>query len=146
MQGSAPSISKSRKAGISYLPDKVVEELKAYIERKFQTTNLDEFLANEKNKKMYLFVLDDKKKSLQVLYNEINAVRLKLREASKKAHIVRLNLISPHFMRYSFCHNLQKYGFKPAEIQALMRHSSLNTTQRYLKLRQEEVGKQFDEV
>lgn len=57
--------------------------------------------------------------------------------------ILKINGITPHTLRRSFCTNLIKNGCKLNIVQSLMGHSSISTTSKYIFLNQEEMFEDY---
>lgn len=56
---------------------------------------------------------------------------------------LNMNNLSPHMLRRSFCTNLIKNGCKLNVVQALMGHSSISTTSKYIFFSQEEMYDEY---
>jgi integrase len=133
-------ISKSREEGTAYLTNGTANDLRSFIEKKFGTSDYAKC-----NSIIFNFIgSESEKKSLEGLVSEFWYVHKTLNFHCKQAGINKH--ISAHSLRHSFAHRLGRKGFMPAEIQRLMRHSSLLTTDRYLKTSQKQVGSKYDKA
>ncbi|MCL6087310.1 MAG: tyrosine-type recombinase/integrase, partial [Actinobacteria bacterium] len=115
---------KGRKSRIVYLNEKSRESLSRYLEIR------SSFLFNKKNnsyKKCAFLFLNKNGSALSARF-----IRVLLNKYLKNAEINKV--ISPHDIRHTFASHLLQEGAGIREVQELLGHSNINTTQIYTHL------------
>lgn len=125
---------KGRKSRIVYLNDISLEKLSQYLNIRSQ------FLFDKKNnnykKNNYLF-LNKNGSSLSARF-----IRILLDKYLKKAEINKK--ISPHSIRHSFASHMLQEGAGIREVQELMGHENISTTQIYTHLNLKKLKKDYE--
>jgi site-specific recombinase XerD len=125
---------KGRKSRIVYLNDISLEKLSQYLNIRSQ------FLFDKKNnnykKNNYLF-LNKNGSSLSARF-----IRILLDKYLKKAEISKK--ISPHSIRHSFASHMLQEGAGIREVQELMGHENISTTQIYTHLNLKKLKKDYE--
>jgi len=125
---------KGRKSRIVYLNDISLEKLSQYLNIRSQ------FLFDKKNnnykKNNYLF-LNKNGSSLSARF-----IRILLDKYLKKAEISKK--ISPHSIRHSFASHMLQEGAGIREVQELMGHENISTTQIYTHLNLKRLKKDYE--
>ena len=103
---------KGNKERYTILSNNVIDELNTY-------------LKTRKNKSVYLF---------ETPTNHVTAatVQAVLKHAKKKARIPKP--VTPHILRHSFATHLRDSGVQDSDIQKMLGHKHLKTTQRYAQV------------
>ena len=105
-------LGKGNKDRYTLLSDKVILQIKAY-------------LRSRKNKSSYLF-------DSSAGHITLRTVQQVLNQAAKKAGIARK--VHPHLLRHSFATHLLESGVRESQIQQLLGHKDIRTTQTYARV------------
>lgn len=125
---------KGRKSRIVYLNEKSRESLSRYLEIR------SSFLFNKKNnsyKKCAFLFLNKNGSALSARF-----IRVLLNKYLKNAEINKV--ISPHDIRHTFASHLLQEGAGIREVQELLGHSNINTTQIYTHLNLKRLKKDYE--
>jgi len=127
-------------------------EIVALKRKNFDLKNLQGKIYRQKTKTEHIFLFPEKVSDLMKIYfileyEKTNAFNTTTRALGRmcekiKKHFPDFNL-RPYLLRHSFATWLLKEGFSLPEIQKLLGHKNLKSTQKYLKICTEELKKKY---
>jgi integrase/recombinase XerC len=125
--GIAKVMGKGRKERIVPVGSKAVESLKVYLEKRAALNGEDPLFVNSRGERL-----------------TARSVGRLVKKYTKSSGIFRK--VSPHSLRHTFATHLLDAGADIREIQEMLGHASLSTTQRYIHLSMGKLMEVYDKA